>query len=144
MIGGVHTIFHSKQAEALRAFFRDVLEFPSVDAGHGWLLFAAPPGELAVHPARERSYPELYLMCADIKAEVARLRAKGVEFLEPVSEQDWGSLARLQLPDGESLGLYQPKHPLAIRMASSDRPTTRGKGKPSKRGASRSRSRRRP
>jgi predicted enzyme related to lactoylglutathione lyase len=116
MIGGVHTILYSKQADAVRAFFREVLEFPSVDAGHGWLIFTAPPGELAIHPTEERGGQELYLMCADIKAEVARLQAKGVEFSEPITEQGWGSLTKLKLPDGESLGLYQPKHPMAIKM----------------------------
>jgi len=73
MIGGVHTILYSKQADAVRAFFRDVLEFPSVDAGQGWLIFAAPPGELAIHPAEERARHELYLMCADIEAEVTKV-----------------------------------------------------------------------
>ncbi len=77
MIGGVHTILYSKQADAVRAFFRDVLEFPSVDAGQGWLIFAAPPGELAIHPAEERARHELYLMCADIEAEVARRQPRG-------------------------------------------------------------------
>jgi len=118
MIGGVHTIFYSKQAEALRAFFRDVLEFPSVDAGQGWLIFAAPPAELAVHPAEERAYHELYLMCADVKAEVEKLKSKGVEFTMPITDQRWGLLTKLKLPDGETLGLYQPKHPMAIRMSS--------------------------
>jgi predicted enzyme related to lactoylglutathione lyase len=121
MIGGVHTILYSKQADAVRAFFREVLEFPSVDAGHGWLIFTAPPGELAIHPTEERGGQELYLMCADIKAEVARLQAKGVEFSEPITEQGWGSLTKLKLPDGESLGLYQPKHPMAIKMSSTPR-----------------------
>jgi hypothetical protein len=127
MIGGAHTIFYSKQADALRAFFRDVLEFPSVDAGHGWLIFATPPSELAVHPAEERSYQELYLMCTDIKAEVARLQAKGVEFPEPISDQRWGLLTRLRLPDGELLGLYQPKHPMAIKMIAAERPSAETK-----------------
>jgi predicted enzyme related to lactoylglutathione lyase len=116
MIGGVHTILYSSQPEALRSFFRDVLEFPSVDAGHGWLIFAAPPGELAVHPADGRSRHELYLMCSDIKSEVSRLQRKGVEFTTPITDQRWGLLTQLKLPDGETLGLYQPRHPMAIRM----------------------------
>jgi hypothetical protein len=118
MIGGVHTIFYSKQADAVRAFFRDVLEFSSVDAGRGWLIFAAPPGELAIHPSAERGHHELHLMCSDVQAEVARLQAKGVDFPEPISDQGWGLLTKFKLPDGESLGLYQPKHPMAIRMSS--------------------------
>jgi hypothetical protein len=107
MIGGVHTIFYSKQADAVRAFFRDVLEFSSVDAGRGWLIFAAPPGELAIHPCAERGHHELYLMCSDVQAEVARLQAKGVDFPEPIRDQGWGLLTKLKLPDGETLGLYQ-------------------------------------
>ena len=116
MIGGVHTILYSKQADAVRAFFRDVLEFPSVDAGQGWLIFAAPPGELVIHPAEERARHKLYLMCADIEAEVARLAAKGVEFTMPIRDQGWGLLTQIKLPDGETLGLYEPRHPMAIRM----------------------------
>jgi catechol 2,3-dioxygenase-like lactoylglutathione lyase family enzyme len=77
MIGGAHTILYSKRADEVRAFFRDVLEFPSVDAGRGWLIFATPPGELAIHPTEQQARQELYLMCADIRAEVARLEAKG-------------------------------------------------------------------
>jgi len=116
MIFGVHTILYSKKAEAVRAFFRDVLEFPSVDAGGGWLIFAAPPGELAIHPAEHVHREQLFLMCSDVKAEVARLEAKGVEFSAPITDQGWGLLTQLKLPDGETLGLYQPKHPMAIRM----------------------------
>ena len=74
-------------ADAVRAFFCDVLKSPHVDAGHGWLIFAAPPGEIAVHPADEPGSPELYLMCTDIKATIVELERKGVEFLEPVSDQ---------------------------------------------------------
>jgi predicted enzyme related to lactoylglutathione lyase len=124
MIGGMHTIVYSKRADAVRAFFRDVLEFPFVDAGHGWLIFATPPSELAVHPAGERGCNELYLLCADIKAEVARLEAKGVEFPEPITEQRWGLLTKLRLPDGETLGLYQPRHPMAIRMRGTAKPAS--------------------
>jgi hypothetical protein len=122
MIGGMHTIVYSNQADAVRAFFRDVLEFPSVDAGHGWLIFATPPSELAVHPAGGRGHNELYLLCADIKAEVTRLEAKGVEFPEPITEQRWGRVTKLRLPDGETMGLYQPAHPTAIRMRGAARP----------------------
>jgi predicted enzyme related to lactoylglutathione lyase len=121
MIGGVHTILYSKQADAVRAFFRDVLEFPAVDAGRGWLIFATPPGELAIHPAEERARHELYLMCADIEAEVARLGAKGVEFSMPIRDQGWGLLTQVKLPDGETLGLYEPRHPMAIQMKSTPR-----------------------
>jgi len=116
MIAGAHTILYSRQAEAVRAFFQDVLGFPSVDAGHGWLIFAMPPAELAIHPAEDRAWQQLYLMCTDIRAEVARLEARGVEFTKPVSEQRWGLLTEFKLPDGETLGLYEPRHPTATRM----------------------------
>ncbi len=111
MIGGAHTILYSQRAEEVRAFFRDVLEFPSVDAGRGWLIFATLPGELAIHPTEQQGRQELYLMCADIRAEVARLEAKGVEFTMPIRDQGWGLLTSIKLPDGETLGLYQPKAP---------------------------------
>jgi len=127
MIAGVHTILYSTHAEAVRAFFRDVLKFPHVDAGHGWLIFAAPPGELAVHPADEPGAHELYLMCTDIKATMAELERKGVEFIEPVSDQGWGLLTRLKLPDGEKLGLYEPRHKLAIKMKPARRKSSKAK-----------------
>ncbi len=121
MIGGMHTILYSKNADAVRMFFRDVLEFPSVDAGHGWLIFAAPPAELAVHPDEKGGSHELFLMCADIKTTVEKLRRKGIEFITPITEQTWGLLTRLKLPDGETLGLYEPRHPTAIRMRGTGR-----------------------
>ena len=116
MIGGMHTIFYSKDAEALRAFFRDVLKLRSVDAGQGWLIFAAPPSELAVHPAESDTYAEVFLMTANLDKAIAELRKRGVEFSESVTEQRWGRMARLKLPDGQSMGLYEPLHPMAIRM----------------------------
>jgi hypothetical protein len=116
MIGGMHTILYSKNAGAVRAFFKDVLQFPSVDAGHGWLIFAAPPAEVAVHPTEDRSFAELYLMCDDLESTVDSLKSRGVEFPTPVTEQRWGLLTHLKLPDGELLGLYEPRHPLSIQM----------------------------
>jgi hypothetical protein len=118
MIGGMHTILYSKNADSVRAYFRDVLKFPSVDAGHGWLIFAAPPAEIAVHPTEGRSYAELYLMSTDIERTVAELKGKGVEFVSPITVQRWGLVTQLKLPDGELLGLYEPKHPLSIKMKS--------------------------
>jgi predicted enzyme related to lactoylglutathione lyase len=109
MISGVHATVYSKEAEKLREFFRDVLEWPSVDAGRGWLIFAMPPAELAVHPAEENSH-ELFLMCNDIAETVERLKSKGVEIALPVADRGWGLVTQLQLPDGSRLGLYQPKH----------------------------------
>lgn len=131
MISGVHTILYSTHAEAVRVFFRDTLKFPHVDAGQGWLIFAAPPGEIAVHPADEPGSHELYLMCTDIKATIAELEGKGVEFTEPVSEQDWGLLTHLKLPDGEKLGLYEPRHKMAIKMKPvRRRSSTKGRKRP--------------
>jgi catechol 2,3-dioxygenase-like lactoylglutathione lyase family enzyme len=112
MITGAHTIIYTKDAEADRAFFRDILEFPAVDAGHGWLIFALPPAESAFHPG-ENDKHELYLMCDDLTAELAALTAKGVKHTE-VHEERWGSVTTIQLPGGGRIGLYQPKHPTAI------------------------------
>lgn len=110
MINGVHAIVFSPQAEPVRRFFSEVLDLPSVDAGGGWLIFALPPAELAVHPAEAASH-ELYLMCDDIHGTVAELAGKGVEIAREVSDQGWGLLASLRLPDGAEFGIYQPKHP---------------------------------
>jgi catechol 2,3-dioxygenase-like lactoylglutathione lyase family enzyme len=115
MIIGAHVIIYSTDAERDRAFFRDVLGYPSVDAGHGWLIFALPPAELAFHPAEENDAHELYLMCDDLAVEMASLKSKGVECSEGV-EARWGSITRLTLPGGGKVGLYQPKHPLAIDL----------------------------
>jgi len=113
MIFGAHIIVYSKDPEADRAFFRDVLGFDSVDAGHGWLIFALPAAELAAHPAEENGRHELYLMCDDLKAEMAALAAKGVR-CSAVHQERWGSITTIRLPGGGDLGLYQPKHATAI------------------------------
>jgi hypothetical protein len=110
MIFGAHVIVYSNDAAADRAFLQEVLGFSSVDAGHGWLIFALPPAELAVHPAQEDVRNELYLMCTDLKAQIAALLEKGVSCSE-VEEARWGSVTWIQLPGGGSVGLYQPNHP---------------------------------
>jgi catechol 2,3-dioxygenase-like lactoylglutathione lyase family enzyme len=110
MIDGAHVIVYSKDAEADRNFFRDILGFKSVDAGHGWLIFALPAAEAAFHPAEANDRHELYLMCGDLKNEIAALRAKGVECVE-VKEERWGSVTKIPLPGGGHIGLYQPRHP---------------------------------
>jgi catechol 2,3-dioxygenase-like lactoylglutathione lyase family enzyme len=112
MITGAHAIVYSRDADADRAFFRDVLGFPSVDAGGGWLIFALPPAELAAHPADAGGRHELYLMCDEIESTVADLQAKGVEFTAPVSDEGFGLLTSLKLPGGGELGLYEPRHPI--------------------------------
>jgi catechol 2,3-dioxygenase-like lactoylglutathione lyase family enzyme len=115
MISGAHVIVYSKNAEADRAFFRDVLGFKSVDAGHGWLIFALPPAEAAFHPTEENGGHEVYLMCDDLRAEIAALAKKKVQCAE-VEEARWGSITKLQLPGGGWIGLYQPKHPTALDL----------------------------
>ena len=114
MITGVHSIIYNKQADKLRAFFRDVLAFPFVDAGHDWLIFALPPAELGIHPTREEGSHELYLMCNDLEATIAELQAKGVELSGEISEQPWGRLAAIKIPGDDILRLYEPHHPTAI------------------------------
>jgi catechol 2,3-dioxygenase-like lactoylglutathione lyase family enzyme len=113
MITGAHAVIYSKDPEADRTFFRDVLGFRAVDAGHGWLIFALPPAEAAFHPADSNGGHELYLMCDDLTVEIARLKSKNVECSE-VQQERWGSITRIKLPSGSTIGLYQPKHATAI------------------------------
>jgi predicted enzyme related to lactoylglutathione lyase len=120
MINAVHAVVYARDAEAARAFFRDTLGLRSVDAGQGWLIFALPPGELGVHPTQsenEESRQQLYLMCDSIDSTVEQLKAKGVEFTQPVADVGWGRLTSLKIPGGGELGLYEPKHasPLNLR-----------------------------
>jgi hypothetical protein len=115
MIIGVHGLIYSRQAEAVRAFLRDTLGWAHVDSGGGWLIFALPPAELGVHPTDGDPQVELYLMCDDIEATIEELTAKGVEFTEPVSDQGFGLVTRFRIADGETMPIYQPKHPLAVR-----------------------------
>jgi catechol 2,3-dioxygenase-like lactoylglutathione lyase family enzyme len=114
MICGSHVIIYSKNAEADRAFFRDTLGFKSVDAGRGWLIFALPQAEAAVHPAEEGAH-DLYFLCDDLKAEMSSLAKKGVQCSE-VQEARWGSITKMWLPSGGNVGLYQPKHPTAFGL----------------------------
>jgi hypothetical protein len=117
MIQGAHVILYSKDAEADRAFFRDVLRWPFADAGHGWLIFALPPAEIATHPADENDSHELYLMCDDVRAFIAEMKAKNVD-CSAIEEQRWGSITRLTLPGGGKLGVYEPKHPSPLTLRS--------------------------
>ena len=109
MINGAHVIIYSRDADADRTFFRDVLGFTSVDAGHGWLIFRLPVTESAFHPADENGRHELYLMCNDLQSEMKALRARGVECTDVV-EARWGVITRIRLPGGGDIGLYEPKH----------------------------------
>ena len=109
MITGTHVMFFSKSAEADRAFLRDVLELPHVDAGGGWLIFALPPTEAGVHPSDKNDVHEVYFMTDNLEAEMARLKAKGVACTAP-SQQSWGMSTSVSLPSGGKLGLYEPRH----------------------------------
>jgi len=115
MISGAHVVVYSKNPEADRAFFREVLGLKSVDAGHGWLIFALPPAEAAFHPFDADAVHELYFMCDDVKAEIASLAKKNVKCSE-MQEARWGSITKMRLPSGGEVGLYQPKHPTALGM----------------------------
>lgn len=117
MILGLHAILYSPDADKVRAFLRDVLGLKSVDAGHGWLIFAAPPAELAAHPTEssEKPHHALYLMCDNLSATMKELEGKGMK-CGPVTEARWGSITSIHLPGGGELGLYQPKHPTAIGL----------------------------
>jgi catechol 2,3-dioxygenase-like lactoylglutathione lyase family enzyme len=116
MINGAHVILYSTDADADRAFLRDVLGFPHVDAGHDWLIFKLPPAEVALHPTDGPPRHEFYLMCDDLDATLADLAGRGVEVSGPVSRERWGTRTAIRLPSGADLGLYQPSHPVAYDL----------------------------
>src|ERR671934_788663 len=134
LIAGAHTIIYAKNASRARAFLREVLGFAGVDAGEGWLIFAAPPSEIAVHPSSDSgvnaAHHELFLMCHDINDCVRRLRAKGVKFVAPISDQGWGLITRFTIPGAGGVGLYQPKHASPLPEFASSR-ASRPAGGPS-------------
>lgn len=125
MINGVHLLLYSRDPEADRAFFRDVLGFQSVDAGEGWLIFALPPAELGIHPGdgkfvehhadHDLSGSVVYLMCENLQATIDALRAKGAQTTE-ITQAGWGITTTVRLPGGGGLGLYQPRHVTAIGL----------------------------
>jgi catechol 2,3-dioxygenase-like lactoylglutathione lyase family enzyme len=114
VIAGAHTIIFVEDAEAARAFFRDVLGFPAVDAGEAWLIFSLPPSEVALHPGpgwgQAIGQHELFFMCHGIERTVAELEGKGVEFVSPIVDEGYGLMTRLKVPGGGEIGLYEPKH----------------------------------
>lgn len=114
MITGVHALIYAHDAEKVRAFFRDVLDWPFVDAGHGWLIFALPPAEVGVHPIlpSDTQSHQLYLMVDDVKAVVAKLEKLGFQ-CAPIRDQGFGLVTSFELPGGGPLGMYQPRHPIA-------------------------------
>jgi hypothetical protein len=109
MINGAHTIIYSRQPERDRAFLRDVIGLPHVDVGGGWLIFALPPSEVAVHPSDDTEKHELYLMCEDIQVFTSTMKARNIAY-DPVQDEGWGLLTHLSLPGGGKLGVYQPRH----------------------------------
>ena len=115
VIAGAHTIIFAEDAEAARAFFRDVIGFPYVDAHGGWLIFALPPSELALHPgpgwSGQTGQHELFFMCHDVESTVAELEEKGVEFVQPITDEGFGLLTKFKVPGAGEVGLYEPKHP---------------------------------
>jgi len=114
MITGIHALVYTKAPESVRAFFRDTLRLSSVDAGDGWLIFALPPAELAVHPSDE-------MMCDDVHATVEELKRKGVKFSRAITDRGWGLVTSIKMPGGEELGLYEPKHPSPLSTSPSTR-----------------------
>jgi len=113
-ISGAHIVLYSTNAEADRKFFRDVLKFRHVDAGGGWLIFALPPSELAIHPTKSthEDPDSLFLMCDNLDATMRLLRRKRVK-CKVVGDERWGKVAMIALPSGGELGLYEPRHPTA-------------------------------
>jgi hypothetical protein len=133
MLIGAHAIIYSKNPEADRAFMRDVLAFPSVDVGQGWLIFGLPPSELAVHPSDKSYAHELYLMCDDVEAFAAEMKTRDVA-CSPIANQGWGKVTQLTLPGGGTLGVYQPRHarPGAMTIGKSPRKPPRTNNKAAK------------
>ena len=116
---GTHLLLYTSEPEALRAMFRDVFGFPSVDAGDGWLIFAVPPAELGVHPAEGPTYEsgarhQVSFMCDDIRATVADLRGRGVRIDGEPQDQGWGINVMMTLPGDCKVQLYEPRHATAI------------------------------
>jgi catechol 2,3-dioxygenase-like lactoylglutathione lyase family enzyme len=136
MINGVHALLYAKDADRTRAFLRDVLGLPHVDAGGGWLIFALPPAELGVHPEEGELHHQLYFMCDNAAATVAELAAKGVRCSE-VKDQGWGLVTSVEVPGAGSIGIYQPKHPTAVRVAKTTRRKAAVSRKPPAKSASR-------
>jgi catechol 2,3-dioxygenase-like lactoylglutathione lyase family enzyme len=116
MITGTHAVVYTTDADATRAFFRDVLGFASVDSGDGWLIFALPPAELAAHPADAPRH-ELFFLCDDIDATVAELAAKGVHVAAPITDEGWGLETSITVPGAGRIGLYEPRRASPLSSA---------------------------
>jgi catechol 2,3-dioxygenase-like lactoylglutathione lyase family enzyme len=127
MLTGAHLVIYSKDADADRAFFRDILRFRSVDAGHDWLIFALPAAEVAFHPDAQNNKHEIYFTCNDLKTQMSDLKKKGVR-LGDISEERWGTRTTISLPGGGVIGLYEPKHPVTFTNTSKVPRPTKQKG----------------
>lgn len=138
MIIAVHALLYSRKADAAREFFRDVLKLDAVDASGGWPIFALPPAEIAVHPTDASQPPELYLVCDDVDRTVAELKSKGVEILRPISDESWGRVTWIRIPENVELGLYEPKHKLAAGVKGAE--GHRAAAAPAKKAAAKKRS----
>jgi hypothetical protein len=125
MLIGAHAVIYSTNADADRAFLRDVLKLPSVDGGGGFLIFGVPPAEIGVHPADNNDRHELFLMCADAQAFVAEMKKRSVACTE-MKDEGWGLLTQVTLPGGGKLGVYQPRHARPPAMGA--KPATKKKG----------------
>jgi hypothetical protein len=138
---GSHSIIYSKDSAADRVFLKDVLKFPNVDVGDGWLIFGLPPSEVAVHPSEKNDVHEFYLMCDDVEALVAELQEREIA-CDPIHNLGWGLITQVALPGGGKLGIYQPRHarPPAMGVAkkAAKRPPKRV-GKPANNAASHAR-----
>jgi len=133
MLIGAHSVIYSTNADADRAFLRDVLKLPNVEAGGGYLIFGLPPAEVAVHPSDKNGGHELYLMCDDVEALIAEMKQRDIG-CTPVQDQGWGLLTRVTLPGGGALGVYQPRHarPTGMAPQSSKKVAKRATKRPSK------------
>ena len=109
MITGAHMVLYSTDPEADRAFLRDVLRLPNVDVGGGWLIFALPPSEVAIHPADENAGHELYFLVDDLRSFIAAMRKRNIN-TSRVSAQRWGRITQVTLPGGGKIGVYEPRH----------------------------------
>ena len=133
MITGIHMIIYSKNQEADKVFFRDILQLTNVDVGHGWLIFGLPPSELAVHPSSDSDHHEIYLMCDDIKKFIQQMSKQKIACTE-IQNQGWGQLVQLTLPGGGKLGVYQPRHarPKPMKIKTTSNKTVSKKATPQK------------
>ena len=127
MITGAHAILYSTDPDADRAFLRDVLRLPNVDVGGGWLIFALPPSEVAVHPADENGRHELHFLVDDLRSFISAMRKRNVH-TSRISAQRWGRITEVTLPSGGKIGVYEPRH--ARPVPDSDSPAAGRKGRP--------------